>query len=154
MISTTRKLPRKSAPAARAAPFARILSGRISGGYCSMISGALSWFCGDAQLDYFGVLTTQTHAIQPQVKHASKANTKNTAPMPGPVPPSSTHTASKTRTRHMPNAIVIKSGRRPTRSIVYQVKKEARKYQTCRKQPMSNASSEPNPRLCLKSVGA
>ena len=38
MISTTRKFPKKSAAAAREAPFARVLSGKISGGYIQTVA--------------------------------------------------------------------------------------------------------------------
>lgn len=38
VISTTRKLPRKSAAAAREEPFARILRGRISGGQIQTVA--------------------------------------------------------------------------------------------------------------------
>jgi hypothetical protein len=55
----------------------------------------------------------------PQVKHASKAKTKNTAAILDSRLPIATQIASHTRTVHIPRAIVMNSRRRPIASIMY-----------------------------------
>lgn len=152
VISTTRKFPRKSAAAASAAPLARILSGRISGGYYVLCQYQFP----HALMP--NTLTTHTVAIHPHVKQPSNRNTNTTAAIPGPLapapPPIAIIIASRTRTVHIPIPMLMKRKRRPIRSIVYHVTKEARMYQTCKKQPMSKAIWLEKFRESLKRVGA